>query len=149
MRIKSGSNALTIVRVVYTVGMARNRAPVLLMDPSLDLLRLDNSTWQSFTRYQRWGSHSRWFELCLHACMQATKLATQDGKEEVRTYYGIVCNLLIGKFDQGLHCPPMAQGLGKISQFKDVVCMLSSSMMPVSSHNASLVESVVGQQDGL
>ncbi|CAK9222626.1 unnamed protein product [Sphagnum troendelagicum] len=47
MRIKSGSNALTIVRVVYTVGMARNRAPVLLMDPSLDLLRLDNSTWQS------------------------------------------------------------------------------------------------------
>jgi hypothetical protein len=51
--------------------------------------------------------------------MQASKLATQDGKEEVRTYYGIVCNLLIGKFDQGLHCPPMAQGLGKISQFKD------------------------------
>jgi hypothetical protein len=31
----------------------------------------------------------------------------------------------------------MAQGLGKISQFKD---------FKVSSHNASLLESVVGQQ---
>jgi hypothetical protein len=33
------------------------------------------------------------------------------------------------------------------SKITNVVCMLSSSMMPVSSHNASLVESIVGQQE--
>jgi hypothetical protein len=27
--------------------------------------------------------------VCMHAYKQASKLATQDGKEEVRTYYGI------------------------------------------------------------